>query len=271
MKSILPFVLSLIMLLIACEKKEAPIIEEEDPVFEGPFDAIVETTILSPFVNENYQLKYFIPASYEENKNLPAIYVLDGIYMFDEVHAYTKSLDFDAIIVALGFRQGADRTRDFRPWGCAGGSQVGYSNFYQFLTSTVIDFIDSRIEYDKSSRTLISWSSAGDFGIHTLFTKFENENKFSNFIGVDPAAAPCENLWTELYEKNDFIDSDISYKLFMGSGSFFLPQNLSWLVDLIDTKDHPLLDVQYFEDPNLDNEEIWKPTITEGLKHIYDL
>lgn len=261
--------LSFILLLTSCEKKEEPIIIDEDPIFEGPFDQTVETSIFSPFVNENYELKYFIPASYEDNKNLPAIYLLDGIYMFDEVLSYTKTLDFDAIIVALGNREGAERTRDYTPFGC-GGSQDGYSNFYSLLTTTVIDFIDSRFEYDQNTRTLIGWSAGGMFVFQTLFTQFENEKKFSNFIAVDPAACG-DNLWSPLIEKNDFTDPEKTYNLYMSRGMFFLPANLNWLVELIDTKDHPSLDVQYFEFPSLDHEEIWKPTITDGLKHIYGL
>ena len=263
------FLICIFFIFISCEKKE--VIVDEDPIIlEGPFDETVTTTILSPHVNENYALKYFIPASYEENKKLPAIYVIDGIYMFDRVLSYTKNLDFDAIIVALGDQEfgNGERQRDFTPLGC-GGSMDGYDNFNKLLSFDLIDFIENKYEYDTTSRTFIGWSFGGMFAIHNLINEYPN-NKFQNYIAVD--ASECsKSQWGTLIENIEFTNINKKFNLYMSRGALFLPLNLEWLIALFDAKDHPSLDIQYFEYPNLDHEEIWKPTITEGLKHIYKL
>ncbi|MEZ5039166.1 MAG: alpha/beta hydrolase-fold protein [Saprospiraceae bacterium] len=245
--------------------------DSDDTKPEG-YDATVDASILSQNIGENYPLRIFIPKEYEDNKKLPVVYLLDGltVYMgrtfYEDLVSYAKSIGLKAILVAIGDKTGADRTRDFAPAGCGGGDGKHFDNFYKFLTEEVIPFIDGKYENDHAARTLIGFSSAGNFTNFTLFRENPDNIIFHGFISID--APGCS---TSLYEEqlNQMaLPENANLKIHLS-----LAENteVEQLYDLLAAKDFLFLKIDFKKYPQETHDSVVSPSIKRGLQFIYIL
>jgi predicted alpha/beta superfamily hydrolase len=118
--------------------------------------------------------------------NLPAIYALDGGVnngdRFFRMAAITEEPGVRAVLIGIGGY--ARRETDYR--------LPGASNFFAFVTTELIPFIESRYRIDPDTRTLAGHSYGGFFAVVALLEDRPDPRFFANFISQDIATADQE-------------------------------------------------------------------------------
>lgn len=261
---------SFVISLSSCNK------DDEDPGPQGPtgpivpIDQVIETVINSEFVGETYPVNIFIPGEYEDNKDLPVVYLLDGLWEFDgqtnfeEVQFAMGAVGLDAILVAVGDKTGAERARDFLAAGCGGGEE-GFNNFRNFITQELVSYIDERYESNHNARALIGVGHGGNFVNNVLFREHSDSLIFNNFISIDPTG--CSEVVYEEHLNNMNFSDDTNLKLYFADAD----SPAEDLFDLIEGKNFPWLELEYEEFLNETTFSISTTAFKQGLSFVYDL
>jgi len=124
--------------------------------------------------------KIYLPASYETNKNLPAIYLID----FTEQHNITITDEFEKVIDGVKQIEGLDAlvvTLEKRP-----DVQAQWGNFQEYydVFKNMTSYVDSNYT-NNTSRTFIGRGSEAGVVLQTLFLEKSETSVFDNFIVTD--------------------------------------------------------------------------------------
>ena len=255
--------LFIIVGLFSCSKEEPP----------SPLqNQIIDDSLFSQYVNYDFPMEIYLPAEYETNKNLPIVYLLEGVKVaqstgekfIDVVVGTMNNVGLKAILVAVGDRSGVERELDFLAPGCL-GSEQGFSNYYNFVTKELIPYIDNNYSNDHSRRTLIGHSHGGNFVNNLLFREDPNNILFYGYISVDPSE--CDfSTWEEGVNKMN-LPNDAIVKLHISEARY----NLEPLNDLFKAKNFPWLFIDFVKYPDEDHVSVARPSIRKGLKFIYGI
>ena len=166
-------------LTFGCEKEVIPIPDD-----------IIEIEILSQEVNSTYIVRIYLPDNYNSNNlNYPVLYQLDGNTTTGSViSAYENLIKnnkiIEAIIVAIDYKNGNQRVRDFTPSSLQDFEDSGGSeDFLDFLRYELVPMINQTYRVDTLfGNTLRGHSLGGLFGSYVMFRSQEAEGVFSNFI-----------------------------------------------------------------------------------------
>ena len=176
---------------------------------------------------QEYDLLINLPRTYSDSsKFFPVFYVLDAQWDFPLVASIYGQEYYDGFVpgaIVVGITWGGRnpnpdslRVRDFTPTKVKQAPQSGGApEFFSFLRSELIPFIDSQFRTVKSDRTLMG-SSLG--GLFTFYAMFQDPCIFNRFVLTSPALR-WDNGAIGLYEK-DYAErhSRTSARVFMGIG-----------------------------------------------------
>jgi len=238
-------------------------------------DQEISASLYSVDIGEAYPIKILLPKEYETDKNLPVVYLLDGLTVnpgntngpifFQDLVSYANDVGLNAILVAVGDKLGSERSRDYLPSGCDGNDD-DFGNFYEFINKELVPFIDERYESDHTARTLIGVSWAGNFTFNVLFREVQDSIIFHNFISVDPSICSL-SYFQERLDSMDFPD-DANLKIHISQAE---DPTAGTLNDLFVEKDFPFLEVDYNFYENESHYSVQDPSIRQGLRFIYGL
>lgn len=156
------------------------------------------TVVPSNNTGANYQVSIYLPANYATTTDyLPVIYALDGGVdsgdRFVKMAAITEEQGVRAVLIGIGGY--ARRDTDYR--------LPGASNFYAFVTTELIPFIESKHRIDPGTRTLAGHSYGGFFTVVALLADRPDRRYFANFISQDIATddqeAPLFEMEQQLF------------------------------------------------------------------------
>jgi predicted alpha/beta superfamily hydrolase len=167
--------------------------EETPPVF----------TLKADFSDEPFSLFVRLPRNYLKNRKekYPVIYLLDGNAYFDAVASSVdsfvkkKTISVDPIVVGIGYANAylmdSLRSRDYTfpaalPIDSSNISGQG-DNFYNFIKTKLVPYIDSAYRTDKANRTIMGHSLGGYFVLYALTRDFADTSVFTNFIAASPS------------------------------------------------------------------------------------
>jgi Putative esterase len=177
------FGLSLLLLIVSCGGGGA------DKATASSLKGRITANTMVPSNNSraNYQISVYLPADHATTTdNLPAIDALDGGVdngdRFVRMATITEEQGVRAVLIAIGGY--ARRETDYR--------LPGASNFYAFVTTALIPFIESRDRIDPGTRTLAGHSYGGFFAVVALLKDRPDPGFFANFISQDIATADQE-------------------------------------------------------------------------------
>ncbi|MGB5665972.1 MAG: hypothetical protein WBM53_03920 [Maribacter sp.] len=130
--------------------------------------------------------KIFIPSEYENNKNLPAIYLFDfpeqisglnpnfhvATDEFDKVIGAVKNIKLNALVITMNEYKTNEMIlpRDFQEYG----------DIFKSMTS----YVDGRYT-SNTSRTFIARGNEANMVLMTLFFEEQEASVFQNFIATD--------------------------------------------------------------------------------------
>jgi predicted alpha/beta superfamily hydrolase len=238
-------------------------------------DQEISVSIESVNIGEAYPIKILLPKEYETDKNLPVVYLLDGLTVnpgnnngpifFQELVSYAHDVGLNAILVAVGDNKGAERARDYLASGC-GGNDDGFVNFYKFINKELVPYFDEKYESDHTARTLIGVSHAGNFTNNVLFREVQDSIIFHNFISVDPSNCALSYFQERLDSMDLPVDANLKIHISQAEDPA-----AGILNDLFEEKDFPFLEVDYIFYENEDHYSVADPSIRQGLKFVYGL
>lgn len=167
----------------------------------------VETTptfkLKSDFAKEPFCFFVRVPKDYEKNSSqrYPVVYLLDGNAFFDPIVdladklSKKKSLFRDPIIVGIGYENAyvmdSLRDRDYTYPVALEQDSFKVSgqgdNFYRFIKTDVLPYIDSVYRTDKTNRTIMGHSLGGYFTLFALSRQLRDTLVFNNFVAASPS------------------------------------------------------------------------------------
>ncbi len=204
--------------LIACKKES----------FKPKAENIYELT--SVHTAQKYEVKVLLPKDYNPNNNYPIVYLLDGYYHFADVSKSIKkdkNLN-DIILVGIFYKDFPFSTNNLNqieelrendltfpkntePSGEKTGG--GAPEFYAFISTELIPFIENEFSVDSTERTLMGHSLGGYFVLWQMLEHEEN-SPFTNLVALSPSV-----WWSDLYllqDENVAEDLYLPNRLYLG-------------------------------------------------------
>lgn len=211
---------------------------DEKPVPAFPAHTIGNSQLRVLPVNSHgrhYQLHVGLPGNYgkDVSKRYPVVYVTDGYWDFEKLHAIRGGLVYDKyvpefIIVGIGYAGENPDYQNLRNWELSpvafGGDakNTGHAkDFLKTLETEIIPYVDREFRTEPKHRVLGGASLGGLFTLYTLYTKPE---LFSGYMAITPAVAAGNN-WLLGYEEA-FVKSGktLNARLFVSAGTNEWPQ-----------------------------------------------
>jgi hypothetical protein len=208
--------------------------------------------------------KIYLPDSFETNKNLPAIYLIDFTEQhfklatdeFERVIAGVQQIEgFDALVVSLENIPDIDAEPDT------------FQDQYE-VYKNMASFVDSKYT-NNSSRTFIGKGSEGGLVLMALFIENKETKIFDNFIVTDPSPKYASAI-IELIENNNISENQSNKKLHY---SFSISNDRAKcikLINLIKDADFPWLQVQSIEYTKSNYENTYPISYATGIKYVFN-
>ena len=191
----------LIMILVLVMLPQSSISAQEDRV-RSLSHGTEAFLISSPTNQTDYLIFVNLPSGYDNSENhYPVLYLFDPLYTFGTVTDQLKLLRFgdeipEIIVVGVSYpamldlggdsdRQALDEIGRLRMRDMAPGEQPEL--FLEFLTGTLIPYIDKTYRTDTDDRAIMGHSFGGDFVLYALFN---GQGKFHRFVSSSPGTGP---------------------------------------------------------------------------------
>jgi len=208
--------------------------------------------------------KIFLPASYETNRNLPAIYLIDFTEQqfklatdeFEKVVGGVQQIQgFDALVVTLEEHLDIDSKPE---------AFQEYYDIFKNMTS----YVDGRYT-NNTSRTFIGRGSEAGIVLMTLFLENSESTVFENFIVTDPAGS--FNLAViQMIEKDDFPKNKKRKRLHFSFSTSNNHDQCTKLIHRIKEAEYSWLEFESLEYANSNYENTYPASFAAGIKYIFN-
>jgi hypothetical protein len=208
--------------------------------------------------------KIFLPASFESNKNLPVIYLID----FAEQHFKLATDEFEKVIAGVNQIRGFDvlvvSLENIPNFDAVPETfQSQYEIFKNMAT-----YVDST--YTKnSSRTLIGRGSESGIVLMALFTENKENSVFNNFIATDPSPKYTSAIMN-LIKKNGVPNKELNKKLHFSFSTTNNRIECTKLINLINDAEYHWLEFESIEYTDSDYENTYPISYASGIKYVFD-
>ena len=256
------FIVFTIMIFTSCSSDG---IEETDSIATPkptptPIAADKRETFLFSSNGINIKGEIFIPSAYENDKNLPAIYLFDfpeqnsavvATDEFDIVIGAVKNIKLNALVITL------DEYKDNKM--ILPGEFQEYGNNFRSMTSYVDQHYTS-----NTSRTFIGRGNEANMVLMTFFFEEQENSVFQNFIATDALhvgdmqallereAIPQENESKKLHYSNTDEDRNAA------------------VINAMREQELPWMEFEFVNYPNMTYENGYRTAFTDGIKFIFE-
>lgn len=210
-----------------------------------------------------YKGKIYLPAVYDSNKNLPAIFLIDFTEQhfklatdeFEKVIAGVKQLEgFDALVVALDTIPDIDAEPE------------KYREHYELYKNMAV-YVDGKYT-SNSSRTFIGKGSESGVVLMSLFAEDQEASIFNNFIATDPSPLYISAI-TEMIENENFPKNRTNKKLHFSFSTSNNKATCTRLINLIKDAQYSWLQFESIEYTNSNYENTYPISYAAGIKFIF--
>ncbi len=208
--------------------------------------------------------KIFIPASYETNKNLPAIFLIDYTEQhfklatdeFEKVIDGVQQIDgFDALVVTLENIPDIDAEPET------------FKNHYEVYKNLTF-YVDANYT-NNSSRTFIGKGSESGVVLMALFLESSEKSVFDNFIVTDPSPKYASAI-INLIEKDNISKNRLNKKLHFSFSTSNDRTKCTKLINLIKEAQYQWLQFESIEYTNSDYENTYPISYAAGIKYVFN-
>lgn len=164
--------------------------------------SVVQQEIFSSSITGiDYPIDVYLPPGYlESSSNFPVIYELDGQWIFEGHTKIIDSLQKNVIFVAIHQGPEERRVTDYL--------LPGASDYYEFLHSELIPYIESNYKASTENRMLAGASYGGMLVSSVLFMEDIENPYFSNYLSMDAPFLFTHREATLSLEQTRFDASD---------------------------------------------------------------
>ncbi len=208
--------------------------------------------------------KIFLPASYETNRNLPAIYLIDFTEQqfklatdeFEKVVDGVRQIQgFDALVVTLEEHLDIDSKPE---------AFQEYYDIFKNMTSYVVSNYTN-----NTSRTFIGRGSEAGIVLMTLFLEDSESSVFENFIVTDPAGS-FNSAVIQMIEKDDFPENKLNKRLHFSFSTSNNYDECTTLISMINEAEYPWLQFESLEYTNSNYENTYPASFAAGIKYVFN-
>ena len=208
--------------------------------------------------------KIFLPASYETNKNLPAIFLID----YTEQHFKLATDEFEKVIDGVLQIEGFDAlvaTLENIPDFDA--KPETFQDQYEIFKN-MASYVDGKYT-NNSSRTFIGKGSESGIVLMALFLGNPETSVFDNFIVTDPSPKYASAI-INLIEKDNILKNKLNKKLHFSFSTSNDRTKCTKLINLINTAQYPWLQFESIEYTNSNFENTYPISFAAGIKYIFN-
>lgn len=253
-----PFCTLLLIGLFSCE--QTPV----DPVEEPPVNTITIETFTFSSNGEEIEGKIFLPESYPNSQNLPAVFLMDyheqhfqlATDEFEKVINGTKKIDgFSALVVTLNNHLDIETDPSML--------EDQYALFRDMAT-----YVNSTYTTNKSN-TFVGRGSEAGLILLTMLHEHPDSSVFDNFIVTDPSD-PFNNAAIFSIENDEVPNYSSGKKLHYSFSSDNNYANCTYFINLIEDSQFSWLEFDSKEYPDNDYEDTYPLSFEDGLAFVFD-
>ncbi len=208
--------------------------------------------------------KIFLPASYETNKNLPAIFLVD----YTERHFKIATDEFEKVIDGVRQIEGFDAlvvTLENIP--DIDAEPETFREHYE-VYKNMIFYVDGKYTRN-SSRTFIGRGSESGIVLMALFLENSETSVFDNYIASDPSGLYVSAI-IQMLENEDFPKNKLNKKLHFSFSTSNDREKCTKLINLINEAQFPWLQFESIEYTNSNYENTYPISFAAGIKYIFN-
>jgi len=208
--------------------------------------------------------KIFLPASYETNRNLPAIYLID----FTEQHFKLATDEFEKVVDGVQQIQGFDALVVTLEEHLDIDSKPEAFQEYYDIFKNMTSYVDGRYT-NNTSRTFIGRGSEAGIVLMTLFLEDSEISVFENFIVTDPPGS-FNSAVMHMIEKGEFPKNKQSKKLHYSFSTSNSYDECTKLINMINEAQYPWLQFESLEYSNSNYENTYPASFAAGIEYIFN-
>jgi hypothetical protein len=207
--------------------------------------------------------KIFLPASYEANRDLPTIFLID----FTEQHFKLATDEFEKVIAGVqkiqGFEALVVTLEEIPDIDAEPESFREHYGMYRDLAS----YVGGKYT-DNTSRTFIGKGSESGLVLMALFAEDSETSMFDNFIVTDPSGLYALAVM-DMIERGGVPKDKRDKKLHFSFSSSNDYERCTRLIRLIDEAEYPWLAFESVEYLNSDYENTYPVSFAAGIEYVY--
>ena len=259
-KSTLILIIIFGLFFTICKKREENVKVEEEEII----DLLNIETFTFSSNGTATKGKIYLPPSYDANKNLPAIYLIDFTEQhfvntkdeFEKVVAGVRKIEgFDALVVSLEKHPNIDAKPE---------AFQEYYNIFKNMTS----YVDGKYT-NNTSRTFIGRGSEAGIVMMTLFFKESVSSVFDNFIATD-SPGNFNSTIVDMIENDDFPINKLNKKLHFSFSTSNDYDQCTQMINTINKAQYPWLQFESIEYTDNNFENTYPISFAAGIKFIFN-
>ncbi len=207
--------------------------------------------------------KIFLPDTYEDNTNLPAVFLID----YTEQHFRMATDEFEKVIEGVRQVQGLDAlvvTLDDIP--DVDAEPEMFEEHYELFRSMTA-FVDGKYT-NNPSRTFVGKGSESGVVLMALLLEEAETSVFDNFIATDPSSMYSSAI-IEMLENETFPTNKVNKKLHFSFSTSNDRALCTRLIDLIDGARYPWLTFEATEYTDSDYENTYPIAYAAGIRFVF--
>ena len=208
--------------------------------------------------------KIYLPATFETNKSLPVIYLID----FTEQHFKLATDEFEKVIDGVQQIQGFDAlvvSLDNIP--DIDAEPETFQDQYE-LFKNMASYVDAKYT-NNSSRTFIGKGSESGIVLMTLFLENPETSVFDNFIVTDPSPKYASAIINSI-EKDNIPKNKLNKKLHFSFSTSNDHVKCTKLINLIKEAQYQWLQFESIEYTNTNFENTYPISYAAGIKYVFN-
>lgn len=208
--------------------------------------------------------KIYLPAVFETNKNLPAIFLID----FSEQHFKVATDEFETVIDGVRQIEGFDAlVVSLEQIADIDAKPEAFEEHYEIFKN-MAEYVDSN--YTKnSSRTFIGRGSESGIVLMSLLLDNGDGATFDNFIATDPGGG-YKSALIKMLEEKKITKLKTQKRLHFSFSTTNNREKCIKINSLITDINDPNLQMKFVEYKSNDYENTYHNSFAEGLKYIFD-
>ena len=229
------------LILLGCGGGGSNNNESPDPQYKGTIEPRIDITAIHNDLA--YAINVYLPENYGEdpNKHYSVLYLLDAEFWFfptvDLVDGKGKSI----IVVGIANNGLNQRSIDYR--------MPGAPDYYNFLVTQVIPYIDSNYTTDIKQRTLSGHSLGGLFTGLTFLTEQTNNRYFNKYLSQDGSFWYQPNVTNDFEQQLFELGNDLPVQIVLSGATRANAKYVKRLYNQLLSRNYQQLDISYLEFP----------------------